>query len=118
LSYAGAKSAAGIRRGDFDRNLHGEMVARGPDPRALQWNRLARFVHDRNSHEVLISDHAARRIEVDPARPRNTDLNPCMGVAAGDTSSSPSARRRYPDANSFAFTRLLFDVCYRSSSKR
>jgi predicted N-formylglutamate amidohydrolase len=42
-------------------------------------------VHDRDAHEVLISDHAARRIEVDPARAGNVDLNPGMGVAAGDT---------------------------------
>src|SRR6516162_998227 len=70
---------------DLDRDLHSEMVRRGPNPRALQRNRLARLVHDRDTHEVLIPDHAARRIEVDPARAGNIDLDPGMGVAARDT---------------------------------
>ena len=61
------------------------MVRRGPDPRALQRNRLAGLMHDRNAHEVLIPDHAGRRIEVDPAGAGNVDLDPGMGVAADCT---------------------------------
>ena len=76
---------AGIRRRDLDRDLHGEMVRCGSDPRALQRNGLARLVHDRDAHEVLIPDHAARRIEVDPTRAGNIDLYPGMSVASGDT---------------------------------
>jgi len=43
------------------------MVGRGPKPRALQRYRLARLVHNCDSHEVFIPDHSTRRIEVDPA---------------------------------------------------
>ena len=78
-------ASAGIRlRGDLDRDFHGEMVRRGSDPCPLQGNRLARLVRDRDAHEVPIPHHAARRIEVDPARAGNVDLDPCMCVAAGD----------------------------------
>src|ERR1700720_4873211 len=85
-SHAGADpSGVGIRRRDLDRDLHDEMVRRGPDPRTLQRNRLARLVRDCDTHEVLIPDHATRRIEVDPARAGKIDLDPGMGVATGDT---------------------------------
>ena len=95
-----ATSSAGVRRRDLDRDLHGEMVRRAAEPSALQRDRLARLMHDRDAHEILIPDHAARRIEVDPARAGNIDLDPGMGVAAGDaSSSSSSARCRYPDTN-------------------
>ena len=50
-------SGAGVRRRDLDRDLHGEMVRCGPDPRALQRNRLARLVRDCDTHEVLIPNH-------------------------------------------------------------
>ena len=73
------------RRGDLDGDLHGEMVRRAPDPRTLQRNCLARIVHDRDAHEVLVPDHAARRIEVDPTGAGNIGLDPSMGVATGDT---------------------------------
>src|ERR1700731_1490185 len=87
-SQAGADaSGAGIRSRDLDRDLYGEMVRCGSDPRALQRNGLARLVHDRDAHEVLIPDHAARRIEVDPTRAGNIDLDPGMSVAPGDTST-------------------------------
>ena len=56
-------------------------------------------MHDRDPHQVLIADHAARRIEVDPARAGDIDLDPGMGIAPGDTSSSSSPRCRYPDTN-------------------
>src|SRR5450432_2926445 len=72
-------SSAGSRRDDFDRDLHGEMVGRGPNPCALQGDRLTRLAYDRDAHKVLIPDHAARRIKVDPARARNIDLDPGMG---------------------------------------
>jgi hypothetical protein len=42
-------------------------------------------VHDRDAHEVLIPDHAARRIEVDPTRAGNIDLDPGMSIAPSDT---------------------------------
>jgi hypothetical protein len=45
---------------------------------ALQRDRLARLAHDRNPHEVLIPDNAARWIEVHPAWSGNMDLNPGM----------------------------------------
>jgi hypothetical protein len=61
------------------------MVRCGSDPRALQRNGLARLVHDRDAHEVLIPDHAARRIEVDPTRAGNIDLDPGMSIAPSDT---------------------------------
>ena len=81
----GATSGAGIRRrGDPDRDFHCEMVGRGPKPRALQRYRLARLVHNCDSHEVFIPDHSTRRIEVDPAGAGNVDLDPSMGVSAGD----------------------------------
>jgi hypothetical protein len=73
------------RRDDLDRDLHGEMVGRGPDPRALQRDRLARLAHDRNPHEVLIPDNAARWIEVHPAWSGNIDLNPGMCISARET---------------------------------
>src|SRR6476660_7371290 len=60
------------------------MVRRGAEPRTSQRDRLARLAHDRNAHEVLIPDHAARWIEVDPAGAWNVDLHPSMCVAAGD----------------------------------
>jgi hypothetical protein len=78
-------ASAGIRlRGDLDCDFHGEMVRRGSDPCPLHGNRLARLVRDRDAHEVPIPHHAARRIEVDPARAGNVDLDPCMCVTAGD----------------------------------
>src|SRR6202035_4193085 len=40
---------------------------------------------DRDADEFFIADAAARRIEVDPARSWNVDLDPGMGVAAGGT---------------------------------
>src|SRR5580704_10616407 len=42
-------------------------------------------MRDRNADEFLIADAAARRIEVDPARAGNIDLDPGVGVAAGGT---------------------------------
>lgn len=48
-------------------------------------NRLARLAHDRNPHEVLIPDNAARWIEVHPAWSGNIDLNPGMCISARET---------------------------------
>jgi len=62
------------------------MIRCSSDPRALQGNRLARLVRDRDAHEILIPHPAARRIEVDPTRAGNVDLDPGMSVAAGDKS--------------------------------
>src|SRR5580692_83726 len=39
---------------------------------------------DRDADEFFIADAAARRIEVDPARAWNVDLDPGVGVAAGN----------------------------------
>ena len=72
-------------RRDLDGDLHCEMVRRGSDPRALQGNRRVWIMHDRDAHQVLIPDHAARRIEVDPAEAGDIDLDPGMGMASGDT---------------------------------
>jgi hypothetical protein len=84
-------ASAGIRlRGDLDRDFHGEMVRRGSDPCALQGDRPARLVRDRDAHEVPIPHHAARRIEVDPARAGNVDLDPCMCVARSARSTLQS----------------------------
>ena len=44
-----------------------------------------RLARDRDAHKVLIPDHAARWIKVDPAGAGNVDLDPGMGVAARDT---------------------------------
>jgi hypothetical protein len=46
---------------------------------------MARIMRHRDAHEVLIPDHAARRIEVDPTGAGNIGLDPGMGVAAGET---------------------------------
>ncbi len=62
-----------------------QMIRRVPEPRALQRDRLARVVRDRDADEVPIPDDAARRIEVDPAGSGNVDLDPGVGVAAGIT---------------------------------
>src|SRR4029077_601982 len=86
-SHLNAQAAPGVgvrRRADLDRDLHCEMVRRGAEPRTSQRDRLARLAHDRYAHEVLIPDHAARRVEVDPAGAWNVDLHPSMCVAAGD----------------------------------
>src|SRR5579862_455005 len=40
---------------------------------------------DRDADEFFIADAASRRIEVDPARTWNVDLDPGVGVAAGGT---------------------------------
>jgi hypothetical protein len=40
---------------------------------------------DRDADEFVIANAAARRIEVDPARAWNVDLDPGVGVAAGNT---------------------------------
>src|ERR1700730_13153978 len=42
-------------------------------------------MRDRDADEFFIADATSRRIEVDPARTGNVDLNPGMGVAAGGT---------------------------------
>jgi hypothetical protein len=60
------------------------MIRRGPEPCALQRDRLARVMRDRDADEVLISHDASRRVEVNPARTGNVDLHPGAGVAAGD----------------------------------
>src|ERR1700732_3197027 len=60
------------------------MIRRGPEPCALQRNRLARVMRDRDADEIPISDNATRRIEVDPARAGHIDLHPGVRVAAGD----------------------------------
>ena len=87
-----------FRRADLDRDLHGKMVRCRPDPRALQRNRLLRLAHDRDADEVPISDHAARRVEVDPSGSGNVDLDPGMRVAAS-RNSRRLARCRYPETN-------------------
>ena len=71
-------------RSDLYCNFHGQMIRRGPEPCALQGDRLARVMRHRDADEVLISHDASRRVEVDPARTRNVDLHPGVGVAAGD----------------------------------
>jgi hypothetical protein len=58
------------------------MIRRGPEPCALQRDRLARVMRDRDADEVLISHNAARWIEIDPARTGNVNLDPGVGVAA------------------------------------
>ena len=82
--WAPRSTSASAAAGDLDRDLHGEMVRRGPDPSSLQRNRLLRLVHNRDAHQVLIPDHAARGIEVDPAGAGDVDLDPGMGVAPRD----------------------------------
>src|SRR5580704_4969410 len=42
-------------------------------------------MRDRDADEFFIADAAARRIEVDPASAWNANLDPGMGIAAGDT---------------------------------
>ena len=71
------------RRSDLHGDLHGQMIRRRTIPIALQRDSIARVMHDRDADEILISDNAARRIEIDPARTGNVDLHPGMGVAAG-----------------------------------
>src|SRR5580704_17875332 len=79
-------SGAGRRcRRDLHGDFHGQVIRRGAEPCALQRNRLARVMRDRDADEFFIADAAARRIEVDPARAWNVDLDPGMGVAAGGT---------------------------------
>ena len=39
-------------------------------------------MHDRDAHEVLIPQNAARRIEIDPAGAGNVGLHPGMCIAA------------------------------------
>jgi len=73
---------------DLDRDFHGEVIRCSSYPRALQGNRLARLLDDRDAHEILIPHPAARRIEVDPARAGNVDLYPGVGVAAGDKTNA------------------------------
>ena len=73
------------------------MVRRRSDPRALQGNCLARVMHDRDAHQILIPDHAARRVEVYPARAGDIDLDPGMGIRPVTQLSSSSPRCRYPD---------------------
>ena len=78
-----AISSAGSRcRGDLYCDFHGQMIRRGPEPCALQRDRLARVMRDRDTDEVLISHNAARWIEVDPAGTGNVDLDPGVGIAA------------------------------------
>ena len=60
------------------------MIRRGPEPRSLQRNGLARIVHHRDAHEVLVPDDASRRIEVDPPD-REQGLDPSVGLPAGNT---------------------------------
>src|SRR5580704_8612410 len=43
------------------------------------------MMRDRDADEFFIADAASRRIEVDPARTGNVDLDPGMGVTAGGT---------------------------------
>src|SRR5260370_6526920 len=80
-----AISSAGSRcRGDLYCDFHGQMIRRGPEPCALQRDRLARVMRDRDADEVLISHNAARWIEVDPARTGHVDLHPGVHVAADE----------------------------------
>ena len=60
------------------------MIRCRSEPCALERDRLAGVMHDGNADEILISHDAARRIEVDPAGAGHVDLDPGMGVAAGD----------------------------------
>src|ERR1700728_3632469 len=79
-------------RDDLDRDFHGEVIRCSSYPRPLQGNRLARLLYDRDAHEILIPHPSARRIEVDPARAGNVDLDPGMGVAAGDKTIAVAAK--------------------------
>jgi hypothetical protein len=76
-------SAGSSCRSDLYCDFHGQMIRRGPKPCALQRDRFARVVRDRDADEVLISHDASRRIEVDPAWTGNVDLDPGVSVAAG-----------------------------------
>src|SRR5580704_7224073 len=78
------RSGVGSRR-DLHRDFHGQVIRRGAVPGALQRNCLARVMRDRDADELFIADAASRRIEVDPARTGNVDLDPGVGVAAGGT---------------------------------
>ena len=52
--------------GDFDRDFHSEMVASVPEPRALQRDRLARVMCDRDADEVPVShDVGLPPVEID-----------------------------------------------------
>jgi hypothetical protein len=64
-------SAGSPCRSDLYCNFHGQMIRRGPEPCALQGDRLARVMRHRDADEVLISHEASRRVEVDPARTGN-----------------------------------------------
>src|SRR5580704_8005493 len=78
------RSGAGRRcRRDLHGDFHGEIIGRSPEPCALQRNCLARVMRDRDADQFFIADTAARRIEVDPTRTGNVDLDPGVGVAAG-----------------------------------
>src|SRR5580704_3213523 len=80
------RSGAGRRcRADLHGDFHGHVIRRGPEPCALQRNGLARMMRNRDADELFIADAAARRIEIDPARTGNVDLDPGVGVAAGST---------------------------------
>src|ERR1700722_16308833 len=72
-------------RRDLHGDFHGQVIRSGAEPRALQRNGLARVMRDRDADEFFIADDASRRIEVDPARARNIDLDPGVGIAAGGT---------------------------------
>jgi hypothetical protein len=67
---------------DFDGERHGQMIRCRTIPITLQRDSFARVMHHRDTDETLISDDAARRIEIDPAGAGNVGLNPRMGVAS------------------------------------
>ena len=48
----------------------------------MKWYRLARYAHYRDTYEVAVTDNAACRIEIEPARAGQIDLDPGMHVAA------------------------------------
>src|SRR4249920_2846727 len=58
------------------------MVRRVTGPGAVQRYRMAWIAHHRDPDEAAVADDPAGRVEIDPARPRQIDLGPGVGVSA------------------------------------
>src|ERR1700731_2850285 len=67
---------------DLDLDGHLQIVRGKTSPSPMKWYRLARNAHRRDTYEVAVADNPACRIEIEPARAGQIDLDPGMHVAA------------------------------------
>jgi len=112
----------GASGGDVDLNSHSQIVRGETGPSAVQRYRVALIAHHRDTHEAAVADDPACRIEIDPSRGGQIDLDPGVRVSTAGIAVVVVARTcKYPETKRAAIpserAASIMSIASRDSSR-